>query len=306
MRNILVIIILALWLGAVPCGAKDSQKSPRRGSCDEFYESARLIMLKSERKIYKHLPDEEARESFIRDFWKKRDPNPETEENEAKQEFERRVSYVERWFRERVGGGRGWESDRGKIYLLLGPPDSKTTETGSYNRRRWNSRGSVKVMKDIWIYDRLRLYIEFADTGGLGVYRIRNWSPEVLSAIENVKFRVHPGGNRKQRFKFKAKFSDNKIKIIIPSKTVSFEDNGNGIMDAHFKITVSIYRDYKKIGNIEEDVDLQHRKEDLLSGKNIDFTVPYVPASKGAYLFDIIVEDTMTGSRYRDTVKLKF
>jgi len=56
---------------------------------------------------------------------------PETEENEVQLEYEARLEFVERWFREKVGSGRGWESDRGKIYLMLGAPDERSTRQES-------------------------------------------------------------------------------------------------------------------------------------------------------------------------------
>ena len=56
-----------------------------------FFETARLVMTKEESRIFTHLPDKPARDEFIQEFWEKRDPDLDTEENEFQQEFYRRV-----------------------------------------------------------------------------------------------------------------------------------------------------------------------------------------------------------------------
>ena len=65
---------------------------------ESFYEKTRLIMVDEEKKIYKSLPDSASRREFIREFWKIRDPDPSTEENENKIEFERRIAFANEWF----------------------------------------------------------------------------------------------------------------------------------------------------------------------------------------------------------------
>ncbi|UCH95670.1 MAG: GWxTD domain-containing protein, partial [Candidatus Aminicenantes bacterium] len=91
---------------------------------DSFFEKARFIMTKQEIEIYKHLPDKAGKEQFIEEFWKKRDPNPETEENESREEFEERITYANKWFKEH-SKDRGWDTQRGRILLQLGFPDRR-------------------------------------------------------------------------------------------------------------------------------------------------------------------------------------
>lgn len=79
----------------------------------------RHTITSEERKIFLELPASE-REKFKEGFWKKRDPDPDTEENEFKIEYYRRVNYANERF---IGGGRaGYLQDRGRIYILFGPP----------------------------------------------------------------------------------------------------------------------------------------------------------------------------------------
>lgn len=79
----------------------------------------RYLMSKEERKAYKKLEGEEAVEQFKMDFWDKRDPIPETETNEFKIRFEERVAIADKNF-------RSWRSDRGRVFILLGPPQERS------------------------------------------------------------------------------------------------------------------------------------------------------------------------------------
>ncbi len=299
MRNKSVTSLLILLLAVPLVSAKAASKG---GKYDEFYEKTRLIMLKSEKKIYKLLQSPEAKLAFIKDFWKKRDPNPETAMNEGKLEFDRRIAHVDKWYRERVGKGRGWDSDRGKMYLLLGPPNQRDIGQGYI----YDSLGiPIRVLKEIWVYDFDQIYLEFADAESLGVYRMRNMSPRVLSAIDDAKFGAPYMGKSKKPFKFKAQFSDNALKLAVPSKYVSFQEI-DGVMEANFKVTVYVYHNYKRVDDIVDRLTyLHHQKDELLKTKKINLTVPYSPPSKGKYIFDIILEDAGSTSRHRDIIKKK-
>jgi len=268
---------------------------------DNFFNETQLIMTKDEVEIYKHLTDNAARESFVEDFWEKRDPTPGTEANENRMEYERRIEYVERFFKEKIGTGRGWESDRGKVYLLLGEPDERSSPQGTIIDRFGYAK---RVLKEIWIYNYHGLYLEFSDADGFGVYRLDNWSPALLSAFERAKFTINPTKETGQAFKFKSSVEDNKVNITIPIKAVSFDEKGN-TMNSRFKITVFIYYQYKKVKQMEETQNISGTKEELLSRENIQLSIPFILTDKGKYLFDVIVEEVGTGAKYRNTIKVK-
>ncbi len=78
------------------------------------------IVTDAEKKIFLSLSTEEERGAFIVNFWKKRDPNPATPENEFKLEYYKRIALSNKFFG--TSGLEGWRSDRGKIFILLGPP----------------------------------------------------------------------------------------------------------------------------------------------------------------------------------------
>ncbi len=92
----------------------------------EFLSKVRYIITRKERKIFLELPDSE-KESFKEEFWERRDPDPDTEENEFKMEYFTRLDRAESLF---IGEGRpGWMTDRGRIYILFGPPQYRETHT---------------------------------------------------------------------------------------------------------------------------------------------------------------------------------
>jgi GWxTD domain-containing protein len=302
MRNATKIIILTIIaVGFISCGGMKVNTTFETKRFEEFYDQTRLIMFKSERQIFKHLPDDKSRDEFIRDFWKKRDPSPGTMENENRLEFQHRIQYVERWFREKVGSSRGWDSDRGKIFLLLGQPDTRSSRQGNIVDNMGQLR---KVLKEIWVYDYHRLYLDFADSEGFGVYRLRNWEPELLNAIDRAKFLVVQDKSNDHPLKFKARYKEKGINISIPVKTISFQEIGDQ-MQVTFKVLVYVYRNYKKIDNMTETRTLEGEKSEFVNQKNIDFTLPYSPSEQGKYYFEIILEEVATKARYRDMISYK-
>lgn len=108
----------------------------------------RYLMTRTEYKAWKKLKDSPGRVEFIRHFWSRRDPDPRTPENEARAIFWQRVAEANRLFG--YGGAPGWKTDRGKIYILLGPPedidDKENYDVGDRNIAarglvRWKYRG---------------------------------------------------------------------------------------------------------------------------------------------------------------------
>ena len=90
----------------------------------EFLSKVRYIITREERKIFLELPDSE-KKNFIEEFWKRRDPDPDTEENEFKIEYDNRIERSNQLF---SGEGRpGWLTDRGRIYVIFGPPTDRLT-----------------------------------------------------------------------------------------------------------------------------------------------------------------------------------
>ncbi len=121
MRFIIVFLLLASF--SMPLGAQESQKIAGKDISELLKrwprEYVRWIISKAERERYEALAKEEERLAFIENFWKRRDPFPEAPGNEYRADYFERYAYVANRF---SAGKPGWATDRGRMYLILGPP----------------------------------------------------------------------------------------------------------------------------------------------------------------------------------------
>ncbi len=135
------------------------------------------IITPEEKKAFLALETDEERENFIENFWRRRDPNPDTEENEFREEYYERIAYANEHF---TSGIPGWKTDRGRIYIMFGKPDSIESYPagGTYNRPSWEGGGTTTTYPfEIWFYRHIEgvgsgIEIEFVDPTGTGEYRI--------------------------------------------------------------------------------------------------------------------------------------
>ena len=110
------------------------------------------IITDEERQAFRRLNTDEEREQFVEQFWLRRDPTPDTIENEAKEEHYRRIAYANERF---ASGIPGWKTDRGKIYIMHGPPDEIQGQPGGgmYERPAEEGGGSTSVYPfETWRY----------------------------------------------------------------------------------------------------------------------------------------------------------
>lgn len=102
----------------------------------------------TERKAFKKIRTEEELHDFMTGFWAKRDPDSSTSENEAKESYLRRLQYVNEHFHE--ASREGWATDRGRVYLLYGPPDDKLFEPWD----GYSFFGPTIKATELWFYFR--------------------------------------------------------------------------------------------------------------------------------------------------------
>jgi GWxTD domain-containing protein len=148
------------------------------------------VITDEERKAFKKLATDDERERFIEEFWRRRDPDPDTDENEFKEEYYERIAYANEHF---ASGIPGWKTDRGRIWIMYGKPDERETHPmgGSYDRPSYNGGGSTSTYPfEIWFYRYLAgvgsgIEIEFVDPTGSGEYRIAR-NPDEKDALLNV------------------------------------------------------------------------------------------------------------------------
>ena len=288
-----------------------------------FFEKAQLIMTSEEIKIYRSLPDEKTRAEFIEEFWEIRDPDPGTEENEAKIEFAERVRFANLWFGaynphrgwdtgEDIEGGVGWSEDRGRIYIILGPPDviwffDEQDEYPRFDGTRDRVRADQWTAEQ-WIYERYNVYVVFAKAGG-GSWNMQTHDTRLFEVLEWAKLNwisTEFKEDIRRSFRFKAKFEGGGIQVSAPVNRVSFDENYR----AEFAVRVNVYHGNSKVDEVQITRTVQENEESLVAGKkkNLEFMIPYHPAGRGKYLFDIVIEDKMAPalSKYRHFVKHRF
>src|ERR1700720_4282050 len=135
------------------------------------------IISDEERAAFKQLSNDEERDNFIEACWQRRDPTPDTEENEYKEEHYRRIAYANEHF---AAGIPGWKSDRGRMYIMYGPADEVDSHPsgGSYERPMEEGGGETSTFPfEDWRYRYLEgvgqeVIIEFVDTCMCGDYHM--------------------------------------------------------------------------------------------------------------------------------------
>ncbi|MGA7521607.1 MAG: GWxTD domain-containing protein [Acidobacteriaceae bacterium] len=140
-------------------------------------EDVRWIITDQERKAFLSLSNDEERDAFIEQFWRRRNPNPDSPENTYREEHYRRIAYANEHF---AAGKPGWMTDRGHIYIAFGPPDSIDAHPagGSYERPLDEGGGETSTFPfEVWHYRYLEgigenIDIEFVDTCMCGDYHM--------------------------------------------------------------------------------------------------------------------------------------
>lgn len=136
-------------------------------------EEVTYIITPAEREVFSQLMNAREKDLFIQAFWKHRDPTPATEENEFKAEHYRRINHANQYFGREIPKP-GWNTDRGRMYIILGEPN---------DIRRYEGKTRI-YPTEVWFYQDLTakglpsgFYLVFFQSGGTGEYRL--YSPLV-------------------------------------------------------------------------------------------------------------------------------
>ena len=198
----LAAVLLLVSISALTTPAQEEKQSPEEKprkvkqepgkAYKQWINDHDLILTQSERDAWKKLETDQEREQYIETIWRSRDPDPDTEENEFKEQFYERVAYAN----ERFSSGKpGRMTDRGRIYIKFGKPDSIESHPtgGGYERQPWEGGGSTTTYPfERWSYRyipnvRSGVELEFVDPSGSGEYRLAR-SPDEKDAL------IHVGG----------------------------------------------------------------------------------------------------------------
>jgi len=135
------------------------------------------IIQRQEEEIFAGLTTDQEKEEFIEQFWRRRDPDLTTAANEFKEEHYRRLAYVNERY---ASGEAGWKTDRGRIYIIHGPPDeiSPHPSGGTYERTLYEGGGMTATFPfEVWRYRHIDgvgddVMLEFVDPSWSGQYKL--------------------------------------------------------------------------------------------------------------------------------------
>src|SRR5258706_7107824 len=170
--------------------ARNVKPELKKAYKDWLEKDVTYVITDEERKAFKKLATDDERERFIEEFWRRRDPDPDTDESEFKEEYYERIAYANEHF---ASGIPGWKSDRGRIWIMYGKPDERETHPsgGNYDRPSYEGGGNTTTYPfEIWFYRYLAgvgsgVEIEFVDPTGSGEYRIAR-SPDEKDSMLNI------------------------------------------------------------------------------------------------------------------------
>lgn len=304
-RLLLVVLMMVISLElSLPCAAANSQRPKLNPEHQEFYNYAQYLFTKNERKIFRKLTTNEARERFIENFWEIRDPTPYTEDNEFKLEMERRYEHVTKYFKE--GPIPGWKTDRGRIYLVLGTPSARQADY----QVDYLNRGSIIQ----WYYDEYNVYVRFNDYDGDGIFHLdlTRVSLAILNVLDNKKYFIvnKEGKINLEPLNIDLRY-DNKTQellVKVSTKNLNYEkvSENSAEMMAKIKVDLVVYQpkkvdDFSKYSEVKS---VKVPKEKLLE-KNafISLKIP-LELPGGKIKIDAIITDALGDAVYRKFISL--
>lgn len=287
------IAVLILIFGSLSCLGTVRNLSPAER---EFLELTSLIITRQERKAFQALPPDQ-REAFIEDFWARRDPDPDNPENQYQDEYLRRVAAANQLFSGE--GGPGFRTDRGRIYVLLGPPDRRDVFPTGYT--------FYGPPVEAWHYGFFPVI--FIDQYKLGSYRLDPGSAYALSQLNltqmQLKADLSPLQVEENKLSVSLQVEQEKkglalFKLIIPATAITFRTDASGLNnETVLRVSLEIWKHdgSEKLGGREQDFPLS------IKSSEIDKLPRYLVLSleqktgSGRYLARVHLENLTDGAR---------
>jgi GWxTD domain-containing protein len=296
MRKIYFLLFIFVFFLLLSCASLRLEKSLSPAH-KEFLSKVRYIITSEERKAFLNLPPSE-RDKFIEEFWKKRDPDPTTEVNEFKEQYFARIEEAKKLFRGE--GVEGWLTERGRIYILLGPPEQRETDpTGQTLYGRPTST-------EIWSYESFQ--IVFIDYYWSGIYKLESFSAQLITEINRAQTQSQGkprSTSEKAGFDFTLKIgkgqeTETLIQIEIPYKDIWLKEEDNQL-----KTTLNVMIEIsdssgKKLNEIQKSYPLTLERERLKDffGKSYLIEIP-VNLQSGNYALAVELENKTDESRVK-------
>jgi GWxTD domain-containing protein len=224
----------------------------------DFLSEVRYIITSVEKKSFLDLTGNESREQFIKEFWKKRDPDPDTDKNEYQETYYERIEEAARLFQGE--GVKGWQTERGRAYVMLGPPENRRVFPQGYS--------FYGPAVEIWYYGMFPII--FVDQHREGIYKLDySNSAAYIQYINNAEMQLHPQSHQKMKnAQIKVRVSTETagqavFDLDVPYAIISFEKKGK-LYQAAVNITVSIKNEAgEMIDKSEQSFPLSVSEKDL-------------------------------------------
>ena len=249
-------------------------------------EEVPYIISDEERRAFLELGTAEEREQFIEIFWRNRNPDPESPVNPVREEHYRRLAYADEHF---ASGVPGRKTDRGRIYIIWGPPDEIETHPtgGSYDRPLEQGGGSTTTYPwELWRYRHLEgigenIEIEFVDPSGSGEYHITRdpCEKDALAHVPGAGASLSEvlGSSRTGRFS-----NSNGTTCPVPLGGISASNSEFESLDRYFRVQ----RPPARLKDLEPLVSARIAQNQI----HIDYRADFLRVTSGTVLVPITVQ----------------
>jgi len=288
------VLLFSCSMGRMPKNLKPEEK--------EFLSYVRYIITGEERKTFLDLPPSE-RPRFIEEFWKKRDLEPGTEVNEYKNEYLKRIEEAKHLFPE--GGTSGWLTDRGRIYILLGPPEQREQYPRGYS--------FYGVPMEIWHYGFYQII--FFDRRWNGNFELDAQSAMMLSDINtaqmNLRARIGKGsaeGQAMSNFKIDFRLIGDRSQLVVVS--LPYRDLWFTSEKERFKVDMEVAwevydADDQRIREGSKSASLDFDQKELKEHSGQEFSIEFpLELAPGDYQIAVTLKNLTSDHEVRKRIKL--
>ena len=283
---------LAFWCVSALCCRLYNLEKNLSPEYKEFLSQVRYIVTKEERKIFLELPDSEKKD-FQKEFWSRRDPDPSTEENEFKEEYFRRIDEANQLF---PGGRPGWLQDRGRIYILFGPPTERHTyPTGPTPREVWYYRNFPVI------------FIDHMRVGDYKLEAINLAHLTELNKAQNVSQKL--ANPREEFFDFEVKTHINEENKVVVTLEINYKNIWFAGVEDRLETTIVLS---VELLDAEETIVLSETKDYPISiheddiGKQDKMIIEYpLILKRGTYTLNLEIENKAGKEKRKKTLKIE-
>jgi len=263
------------------------------------FNQIRFIITKKEKKEFLNLTADKDRDEFLKKFWQKRDPDPETVENEFRDEYFTRLKKAEHLFSHE--GKSGWDTDRGRVYVLLGPPDFRESYPMGYSM--------YDNPSEVWFYGNFPVvFIDRNRSGSMDLTSLgaRHFA-QLLKGSQMMKPIIT---EQKGFYNFtirtdKVSPNDTLLILIFKNKNIYFKSNSN-----YFYSDIDVTLNFKMIGSGNSWIVKRKRRISINKNNTDDLqetselSIP-LNLRSGKYEFNISIENKENNISVTRKIKIK-